>query len=68
MTMRKIVLIGAKEQCDLYPNIFGLLADASGSKVIGANTADAIAPASSIRNNSIFKNRKIISFNIHRSQ
>lgn len=41
MMTRRIVLIGAKEQCDLYPNILTLLADPSAITVITANTEDA---------------------------
>ena len=52
--------MGAKEQCDLYPNILTLLADASGIMVITENTADAIVPASSTRNRIIFDTQKII--------
>jgi len=60
MITRMIELIGAKEQCALYPNILTLLADASGITVITENTADAIVPESSTRNRIIFDNQKII--------
>lgn len=42
------MLIGAKEQCDLYPNMLSLLADESGITVHTVEIADAIAPAISI--------------------
>ncbi len=39
------MLIGVKEQCDLYPSIQSLLADESGIIVQMEEIADAIAPA-----------------------
>ena len=44
------MLIGVKEQCDLYPSIHSLLADESGIIVQIAEIADAIAPAIKINN------------------
>ncbi len=52
--MRMIVLIGTKEQCDLYPSILTLLADESGIIVHSVEIADAIAPASRISTMNIF--------------
>jgi hypothetical protein len=54
------VLIGVKEQCDLYPNMLSLLADESGISVHIIEIADAIAPAIKINNNNNFnKNIKL---------
>ena len=50
MNIRMIVLIGVKEQCDLYPSMLSLLADESGTNVHIAGIADAIAPAIKINN------------------
>lgn len=60
MSVRMIVLIGAKEQCDLYPNILSLLADESGITVHITDIADAIAPATSINSTNSFNNNLII--------
>ena len=46
MNARIIVLIGTKEQCDLYPSMLSLLADESGITVHITEIAEAIAPAS----------------------
>jgi hypothetical protein len=48
MKIRMIVLIGAKEQCDLYPSMLSLLADESGIIVHIVEIAEAIAPAINI--------------------
>ena len=42
------MLIGVKEQCDLYFNMLSLLADESGITVHTVEIADAITPAISI--------------------
>ena len=54
MNIRIIVLIGVKEQCDLYPNIHTLLADESGISVHIVEIADAIVTAIKINNNNNF--------------
>jgi hypothetical protein len=46
------VLIGVKEQCDLYPNILSLLADESGISVHIAEIAEDTAPAIKTNNKS----------------
>ena len=57
MNNRIIVLIGIKEQCDLYPNMLSLLADESGIIVHIAEIVEAIAPANKINNiNSFIEN------------
>ena len=60
MNMRIIVLIGVKEQCDLYPSILTLLADESGIMVHSVEIADAIAPASKINNINILIDNFIV--------
>jgi len=49
------VLIGVKEQCDLYPNMLSLLADESGISVHIEEIGDATAPANKINNVNNFK-------------
>jgi hypothetical protein len=44
------VLIGVKEQCDLYPNILSLLADESGISVHTTENIEPIIPAINISN------------------
>jgi len=62
MNIRMIVLIGVKEQCDLYPSMLSLLADESGTTVHIAEIADAIAPAIRINNINNFIDNLMICF------
>ena len=62
MNIRMIVLIGVKEQCDLYPSMLSLLADESGTNVHIAEIADAIAPAIKINNINSFVDNLVIFF------
>ena len=62
MNIRINVLIGVKEQCDLYPSMHSLLADESGTIVHMAETADPIAPAININNTNSFNVSLIIFF------
>jgi hypothetical protein len=48
ITIRMIVLIGANEQCDSYPNILSLLAEESGNTVSTADAAEPMNPARTI--------------------
>ena len=56
------MLIGVKEQCDLYPNMLSLLADESGINVHIVEIADAIAPAIKISNNNNLNKNFILFF------
>ena len=62
MNIRMIVLIGVKEQCDLYPSVLSLLADESGTTVHIAEIADATAPAIKINNVNSFIDNLVIFF------
>lgn len=50
MNIRIIVLIGVKEQCDLYSSMLSLIADESGIIVHIAEIVEAIASTNKVNN------------------